>query len=130
MRSGQLKGREAIDRRRVGKPLEVEVTDGGVSWHRRKDRIPAEARLDGIHVIRTSLRTLLDDLGTLTLNRLRLPTPVQERAFGLLGVRPDRNVPTRMTGPMLSHRAGKPFKNRGNGPGKRLRSTMKFRLIV
>ena len=58
-----------------------------------------------------SLRTPLDDLATLTLNRLRLPghgdsqltavttpTPVQERAFGLLGVRPDRNVPIRMTG--------------------------------
>ncbi|MCY4241967.1 MAG: IS1634 family transposase, partial [Rhodobacter sp.] len=234
VRSGRLKGRAAIDRRvgrdvnrrRVGKHLEVGVTDGGVSWRRRKDRISAEARLDGACVIRTSLgpeamgrdgavdahrslagggrafrnaksdprirpvyvysadhvkahvflcmlalhvewhmrrrlapmlsgdddrggarlqrsspveparvsegardradtkrtpdglpvhslRTPLDDLATLTLNRLRLPdhgdsqltavttpTPARERAFGLLGVKPDRNVPIRMTGPM------------------------------
>ncbi len=57
------------------------------------------------------LRTLLDDLGTLTLNQLRLPghgeslltvvttpTRVQKRAFELLGVKPDQNVPIRMTG--------------------------------
>ena len=223
----RLKGREAIDRRvgrdvnrrKVGKHFEIDVTDGGISWRRREDRIAAEARLDGVYVIRTSLgpeamateaavdaykslasverafrnaktdlrirpvyvysadhvkahvfmcmlalhvewhmrrrlapmlfeddnregarrsspveparvsesakakadtkstadglpahslRTLLDDLATLTLNQMRLtgdspltvvtkPTPVQKRAFGLLGVKPDRNVPIRMT---------------------------------
>ena len=56
-----------------------------------------------------SLRTLLDNLATLMLNQMRLPgdspltvvtkpTPVQERAFGLRGVKPDSNVPIRMTG--------------------------------
>ncbi len=48
----------------------------------------------------------------MALNQLRLPghgdsllaavttpTRVQERAFGLPGVKPDRNVPMRMTGP-------------------------------
>ena len=224
----RLKGREAIDRRvgrdvnrrKVGKHFEIDVTDGGISWRRREDRIAAEARLDGVYVIRTSLgpeamateaavdaykslasverafrnvktdlrirpvyvysadhvkahvfmcmlalhvewhmrrrlapmlfedddregarrsspveparvsesakakadtkrtpdglpvhsfRTLLDDLSGMALNRLRLPgeslltvvttpTRVQKRALELLGVKPDQNVPIRMTG--------------------------------
>ena len=231
VRSGRLKGRAAIDRRvgrdvnrrKVGKHLEVDVTDGGIAWRRREDRIAAEARLDGVYVVRTSLgpeamgteaavdaykslagverafrnaktdlrirpvyvysadhvkahvflcmlalhvewhmrrrlapilfedddregaraqrsspvekaevsesakaradtkrtpdglpvhsfRTLLDDLSGMALNRLRLqghgdslltvvttPTRVQKRAFELLGVKPDQNVPMRMT---------------------------------
>ena len=63
VRSGRLKGREAIDRRvgrdanrrKVGKHFEIDVTDGGISWRRREGRIAAEARLDGVYVIRTSL---------------------------------------------------------------------------
>ena len=52
-------------RRRVGargqgcEPAEhcfaVEVTDDGVSWRRRENRTAAEARLDGVSVLRTSL---------------------------------------------------------------------------
>ncbi len=232
VRSGRLKGREAIDRRvgrdanrrKVGKHFEIDVTDGGISWRRREARIAAEARLDGVYVVRTSLdsaslgpeaaveaykglagverafrnaksdlrirpvyvyspdhvrahvflcmlalhvewhmrrrlapllfedddregaraqrnspvekaevserakakaadkrtpdglpvhsfRTLLDDLSGMALNQLRLPshdetllcvvtapTPVQKRAFQLLGVKPDQNVPIRLTG--------------------------------
>ncbi|MCY4459337.1 MAG: hypothetical protein OXC26_02885, partial [Albidovulum sp.] len=58
-----------------------------------------------------SFRTLLDDLSGMALNQMRLPghgesllsvvtkpTPVQKRAFQLLGVDPDRNVPKRLTG--------------------------------
>ena len=63
VRAGRLKGREAIDRRvgrdanrrKVGKHFEIDVTDGGISWRRREARIAAEARLDGVYVIRTSL---------------------------------------------------------------------------
>ena len=232
VRSGRLKVREAIDRRvgrdlhrrKVGKHFEVVVTDGGIAWRRREYRIAAEARLDGVYVIRTSLnatsmgaagaveaykslagverafrnaktdlrirpvyvyspdhvrahvflcmlalyvewhmrrrlapmlfedddreaaraargtpvqkarpsesarrkaatkrtgddlpahcfRTLLDDLSGMALNQLRLPdhgetplsvvttpTPVQKRALELLGVKPDQNVPMKMTG--------------------------------
>ncbi|MCY4458787.1 MAG: transposase [Albidovulum sp.] len=226
VRSGRLKGRESIDRRvgrdidrrKVGKHIEVDVTDDGISWRRRQDRIDAEARLDGVYVIRTSLdsasmgaaeaveaynslasverafrnaksdlrirpvyvyspdhvrahvflcllalhvewhmrrrlapllfedddragalaqrnspvetarrkdaamraaddlpahsfRTLLDDLSGMALNQLRLPshgvsllsvvtkpTPVQKRAFQLLGVDPGHNVPKWLTG--------------------------------
>ncbi len=205
VRSGRLKGRESIDRRvgrdinrrKVGKHIEVDVADNGISWRRRQDRIDAEARLDGVYVIRTSLdsssmgaaeaveaynslagaerafrnaksdlrirpayvyspdhvrahvflcmlalhvewhmrrrlapllfedaamraaddlpahsfRTLLDDLSGMALNQLRLPshgvsllsvvtkpTPVQKRAFQLLGVDPGQNVPKWLTG--------------------------------
>ena len=63
VRSGRLKGREAIDRRvgrdanrrKVGKHFGIDVADGGISWRRLEDRIAAEARLDGVYVIRTSL---------------------------------------------------------------------------
>ena len=63
VRAGRLKGREAIDRRigrdanrrKVGKHFEIDVADGGISWRRREGRIAAEARLDGVYVIRTSL---------------------------------------------------------------------------
>ncbi len=232
VRSGRLKGRESIDRRvgrdinrrKVGKHIEVDAADDGISWRRRRDRIDSEARLDGVYVIRTSpdsssmgaavavdaykslagverafrnaksdlrirpvhvyspdhvrahvflcmlalhvewhmrrrlapllfedddragaraqrnspvetarpsesarrkaaakrtaddlpahsFRTLLDDLSGMALNQMRLPghgesllsvvtkpTPVQKRAFQLLGVDPDRNVPIRLTG--------------------------------
>ncbi len=45
-------GREA-SRRRVGKHFDVDVRDGGMDWARNAGRIEAEARLDGVHVIRT-----------------------------------------------------------------------------
>ena len=64
---------------------------------------------DGLPV--HSFRTLLDDLSGMALNQLRLPghgesllsvvtapTPVQKRAFQLLGVKPDQNVPISLPG--------------------------------
>ena len=47
-------GRQA-NRRKVEKHFEITVTDDGVSWSRREERIAEEARLDGVYVIRTSL---------------------------------------------------------------------------
>ncbi len=63
VRSGRLKDRRTVDRRvgrdasrrKVAKHSGITVTDGGISWRRREDRIAAEARLDGVYVIRTSL---------------------------------------------------------------------------
>ena len=63
VRSGRLKGREAINRRvgrdanrrKVEKHFKIAVADDGISWSRRKERIAEEARLDGVYVIRTSL---------------------------------------------------------------------------
>ena len=37
------------------KHFEITVTDGAITWSRRQERIDAEARLDGVYVIRTSL---------------------------------------------------------------------------
>ncbi len=47
-------GRKA-NRRRVEKHFDVTVRDDGMDWARSPDRIEAEARLDGIYVVRTSL---------------------------------------------------------------------------
>ncbi len=63
VRSGRLKGVGAIERRvgqeiprhQVAKHFEIQVTDRRLVWRQRPERIIAEARLDGIDVIRTSL---------------------------------------------------------------------------
>ncbi len=47
-------GREA-NRRKVEKHFDVAVHEGGMDWARNAGRIAAEARLDGVCVIRTSL---------------------------------------------------------------------------
>lgn len=45
----------ALKRRKMAKHFAVTIGDGHLSWHRRFDQIEAEARLDGIYVIRTSV---------------------------------------------------------------------------
>ncbi len=47
-------GRKA-NRRKVEKHFDIHVTDDRMGWSRSEARIDEEARLDGIHVIRTSL---------------------------------------------------------------------------
>ena len=47
-------GRTA-NRRKVAKLFDIEVGDDGMRWSRNQGGIAAEARLDGIYVIRTSL---------------------------------------------------------------------------
>ena len=47
-------GREA-NRRKVEKHFEITVTDDDILWSRNEEKIEAEARLDGIYIIRTSL---------------------------------------------------------------------------
>ena len=47
-------GREA-NRRKVEKHFHVTVTDQALTWSRNQESIAAEARLDGLYVIRTSL---------------------------------------------------------------------------
>ena len=49
-------GRQA-NRRKVEKHFDIDVHDAGMDWARNRDRIEAEARLDGIYVIRTSLES-------------------------------------------------------------------------
>ena len=58
-----LRGREAvalrvgriIERFRMAKHFELTITDASFSWRRREEAIAAEAALDGLYVIRTSL---------------------------------------------------------------------------
>ena len=47
-------GREA-NRRKVEKHFQITVTDEALRWSRNQEKIAAEARLDGLYVIRTSL---------------------------------------------------------------------------
>ena len=44
-----------LNKRKMAKHFVVTIRDGDLSWQRRLDQIEAEARLDGIYVIRTSV---------------------------------------------------------------------------
>jgi hypothetical protein len=44
-----------LDTRKMAKHFAIEIRDSHLSWRRRTDEIEAEARLDGIYVIRTSV---------------------------------------------------------------------------
>ncbi len=46
---------KVINKKKVGKHFLVEITDEGLTWRRDQQKIAAEAALDGIYVIRTSL---------------------------------------------------------------------------
>ena len=58
-----LRGRDKINRRvgregnrrKVEKHFDITVTDDGIVWSRNQKKIEAEARLDGIYIIRTSV---------------------------------------------------------------------------
>ena len=85
-------------------PVEpASVSDGA------KSKAATKWTPDGLPV--HSFQTLVADLSTVVLNRVRLPgqdhsllsvittpTPVQKRAFCLLDVKPDQNVPIKMPG--------------------------------
>src|SRR6266581_3868179 len=56
---------KVINKRKVGKHFITEVTGAGFTWRRDQDKIAAEAALDGIYVIRTSVTAdILDDAAT------------------------------------------------------------------
>jgi hypothetical protein len=46
---------KVIDKKKVAKHFTTQITDEGLAWRRDEDKIAAEAALDGIYVIRTSL---------------------------------------------------------------------------
>ena len=46
-----------VSRKKVDKHFAIEVTDDEIRWSRKQDKINAEAQLDGIYVIRTSLQS-------------------------------------------------------------------------
>ena len=63
VQAGKLVGRDKIglqvgkvvNRHKVAKHFELTIDDAGFSWSRRQDAISAEAALDGLYIIRTSL---------------------------------------------------------------------------
>ena len=50
-----LKVGAVIDRRHMAKHFDLAITDTGLSWSRKTEAIAAEAALDGVYVIRSSL---------------------------------------------------------------------------
>jgi hypothetical protein len=51
----RVKADRALRNHKVGKHLVVQIGQGSISWHRDQAKIDAEAALDGIYVIRTSV---------------------------------------------------------------------------
>ena len=95
----RLRGRQAINRRvgrdvgrkKVAKHFRVEVGEDWIRWSRRAERIAAEAQLDGVYIIRTSLAA--DALGADETVAAYKSLAQVERAFrslktGQLEVRP------------------------------------------
>ena len=90
-RIGHRVGRDA-NRRKAEKQFDIIITDATFTWSRRQKRIDQEDRLDGVYVIR------LPGAGqqrTIIVNRR---TRLQNRAFELPEVNPDRTVPINLTG--------------------------------
>jgi hypothetical protein len=50
-----LKVGAVLDRRQMAKHFELAITDTGLAWSRKAEAIAAEAALDGVYVIRSSL---------------------------------------------------------------------------
>ena len=83
----RLRGREAINRRvgrdvsrkKVDKHFLIEVTDDDIRWSRRQEKIDAEAQLDGIYIIRTSLEA--SDIGAAEAVEAYKSLSQVERAF-------------------------------------------------
>ena len=46
---------KVLNRRKVAKHFQIQITDDSFSYHRDQDSIAAEAKLDGIYVLRTSV---------------------------------------------------------------------------
>jgi hypothetical protein len=58
---------KVINKRKVAKHFILEIGPGRIAWHRDQDKIAAEAALDGIYVIRTSVpATTLDAAAAIT----------------------------------------------------------------
>jgi Transposase DDE domain len=88
--SGRLAGRDKIGVRvgkvvgkyRVGKHFDPGIQDGGFTYRLNEERIAAEAALDGLYVIRTSVAEADMSAGAAVLNYKRLAEV--ERAFRTL----------------------------------------------
>jgi transposase len=70
---------KVVNRYKVGKHFDIEVTDDGFTFRRHAERIAREAALDGFYVIRTSLKP--EDLGAEDVVRSYKSLSRVERAF-------------------------------------------------
>ena len=85
--AGKLSGQDKIgvrvgkiiNRYKVAKHFELSIQDASLAWARRQDRIDAEAALDGLYIIRTSLSAAQMDAPTCVRNYKSLANV--ERAF-------------------------------------------------
>ena len=83
----RLRGQQAINRRvgrdvsrkKVDKHFEIEVRDDDIRWSRRQEQIDAEAQLDGIYIIRTSLEA--SEIGAEEAEEAYKSLSLVERAF-------------------------------------------------
>ena len=73
---------EVINRRKMKKHFDLDITAAGFSFRRRQDSITAEAALDGIYIIRTSLKSGDMDAAECVRSYKRLTSV--ERAFRCL----------------------------------------------
>jgi hypothetical protein len=87
---GERVGR-VVNRYKVAKHFELTITDGRFAYARKQEQIAAEAALDGIYVLRTSLK---DDVSAQAVVRAYKQLAAVERAFramkapDLLALRP------------------------------------------
>ena len=70
---------KVIDKKKMAKHFEIAIADDGFAYHRRAEAIAAEARLDGLYVIRTNLAAESMDAGELVASYKSLARV--ERAF-------------------------------------------------
>ena len=68
-----------INKHKVAKHFELTITDASLAWTRRQDNIDAEAALDGLYIIRTSVSAAQMDAPTCVRNYKSLANV--ERAF-------------------------------------------------
>ena len=71
-----------IDKHKMKKHFALDIADGRFTFHRRQEEIAAEARLDGIYVIRTSLPA--DKIGSQAAVAAYKNLALVERAFRTL----------------------------------------------
>src|SRR5450756_2763322 len=50
-----LRAGRVVDAKKMAKHFELDIADGHFAWRRRTDAIAAEAALDGLYVVRTSV---------------------------------------------------------------------------
>ena len=96
VRAGTLKGKAEIghrvgreaNRRKVEKHFEITIGETSMSWARRHEKIAAEARFDGIYVIRTSLKEIEPDAAVAAYKSLSTVERAFRTAKSHLRVRP------------------------------------------